>query len=310
MRIYLSELSLRRTIRERNLAVADLPAFVRGHGYDGLELSDRTLLGHDAGVRRAFTASRRQAGIGFVFDICCDLTYSDVAATGREVEHVLTMIDVAGELEAEAARIWLGGQWLSLQRLKKRPAAGQASHAATTRKAPGRLQRALSSRWLADAAHAVRSRLPSRVLGARAKLARAVSALRHIVPRAEAAGLPLAIENHWGLSSRPENILAVLAEVSSDFLGTCPDFGNFPRDVERYEALRRLAPHAVLVHAKSAHFDDSGEERQIDYRRCLAILRESGFAGPFTIEFVGAGDELEGCARTRELLRANWPAAG
>ncbi len=146
------------------------------------------------------------------------------------------------------------------------------------------------------------------MIGARAKIDRAVSSLRRIVPRAEAVGLPLAIENHWGLSSRPENILAVLTEVSSDFLGTCPDLGNFPRDVDSYEALHWLAPHATLVHAKSARFDPSGQERDIDYPRCLSILRESGFAGPFTIEFVGAGDELEGCHRTRELLRENWPA--
>lgn len=307
MRIYLSELSLRRTIRERDLRVAELPAFVREHGYDGLELSDRTPLGYDSDARRAFSTHRGRAGIGFVFDISCDLTRSDDAAAGREVEHVLRMIDVAGELEAEAARIWLGGQFLSLQRLKKRTPPGRAGSSKAKRKKPGFVQLAMSSAWLADTAHAVRLRLPSRVIGARSKIERAVSALRRIVPRAESLNLPLAIENHWGLSSRPENILAVLAGVASDLLGTCPDFGNFPRDVDRYEALRQLAPHATLVHAKSARFDPSGQEREIDYPRCLAILRGSGFSGPFTVEFVGAGDELEGCARTRELLRENWP---
>lgn len=310
MRFYLSELSLRRTIRQRGLVVADLPAFARDSGFDGLELSDRTLLSCDAGGRRAFSANRHRANCGFVFGIGCDLTRSDPQASDPEVDHVLGMIELARELDAEAARIWLGGQSLSLQRLRRRPAPGPRIADRAPHEPAGHIQRTLSSRWLADAAHAVRVRLPARVLGERRKLLRAVAALRRIMPRAEEAGLHLAIQNHWGLSSRPENILAVLIEVPSQYLGTCPDFGNFPRQIDRYEALRRLAPRALLVHAQSARFDALGKELEIDYPRCLGILRASGYAGPFTVKYVGPGDELAGCALTRELLRASWAAAG
>ncbi len=97
-----------------------------------------------------------------------------------------------------------------------------------------------------------------------------------------------------------------MREVRSNYLGTCPDFGNFPRGVDRYDALRLLAPSALVVHAKSAYFMANGEERNIDYGRCLRILREAGYDGVFSIEYVGRGDELGGCALTRQLLQRHW----
>ncbi len=54
-KIYLSELSLKRTLASEQLALTELPDFIRGHGYDGLELFDRRL----AGVERSESAGVR-----------------------------------------------------------------------------------------------------------------------------------------------------------------------------------------------------------------------------------------------------------
>ena len=38
----------------------------------------------------------------------------------------------------------------------------------------------------------------------------------------------LALENHWGLTTRPENLLRIYKEVRSPWLGINLDTGNFP----------------------------------------------------------------------------------
>ena len=58
------------------------------------------------------------------------------------------------------------------------------------------------------------------------------------------------IENHWGLSSDPDSLLAVIKKVNDPLLGTLPDFGNFPPEIDRYDAVRRMMPYAKAVSAK------------------------------------------------------------
>jgi sugar phosphate isomerase/epimerase len=156
------------------------------------------------------------------------------------------------------------------------------------------------------AAHAVRRTLPSASTGLTEKLERAINALNELMPVAAAHRLPVVIENHWGISSRPENIVAIIEAVKSPWLGTCPDFWNFPRDVDPYEGLKILAPKALHVQAKSARFRENGEEMNFDYKRALAILHDCGYDGTVAIEYQGGGRDLEGCVRTRELILKHW----
>lgn len=118
--------------------------------------------------------------------------------------------------------------------------------------------------------------------------------------------IPMGIENHWGISSRPENIMKIVREIDSPLLGTCPDFGNFPQDVDRYEGLETLAAKAMHVHAKSRCFGRTGEEKQIDYKRCLQILQKNGYDDTLTVEYEGAGNDLKGCLKTKALIQMNW----
>ncbi len=306
MKIYLSELSIRRTIRERSLTPSGLPAFVTGLGFAGVEISDRTLARFDAAELQRFRAACAARGCGFVLDVSCDLTYEGPESQRREVEHVTRMIELGQRLGARCAKIWLGGQSVSLQRLRRRRREAAPGSPSRGKRSPGPLSRALSSRPVAGVAHALRRRLPSRVPGAELKIERAITALRKIVPRAVELDVRLAIENHWGVSSRPANILRAIEAVGSPYLGVCPDFGNLPRDVDLYRALRLLASRTFLVHAKSARFTPDGEERQIDYRRCLRILRDRDYDGVITVEYLGGGDELLGSARTRALILKYW----
>ncbi|MFQ5824566.1 MAG: hypothetical protein ACE5JB_10965 [bacterium] len=67
-----------------------------------------------------------------------------------------------------------------------------------------------------------------------------------------------------------------------------------------------LSIKALHVHAKSFDFDTNGEERYLDYQRCLQILKDSGYDGTITVEYEGAGDALKGCLQTRDLILKYW----
>ncbi len=96
-----------------------------------------------------------------------------------------------------------------------------------------------------------------------------VECIRACLPDAETAGVVLALENHWGLSTRVENLLKIYKDVNSPWLGINLDTGNWPGDP--YEGIAALAPYADdrpgedvlrrrrLVHARSrlpAHRED------------------------------------------------------
>ncbi len=133
-------------------------------------------------------------------------------------------------------------------------------------------------------------------------LQRAIDGYRELVKTAEETGVKLLIENHGGVSGNPDNIVKMIEEVGSDYLGACPDFGNFPAEI-RYEGLKKIAKYAVIVHAKAYNFDESGEETTIDFERCIGIFKSLGFDGYYSVEYEGEGDEREGVKKSLALLK-------
>jgi len=122
---------------------------------------------------------------------------------------------------------------------------------------------------------------------------------------AEAAerGVMLLIENHWGLSADPAAIVTIVEAANTPWLGTLPDFGNFPDEI-RYAGLAQIAPYARAVHAKFYDFAPDGSQPRLDIARCVEILRAAGYQGSWGIEYEGKGDEHEGIVRSRDMLRA------
>ena len=137
-------------------------------------------------------------------------------------------------------------------------------------------------------------------------LERVIDGLRQAVKLAQAAGIRLALENHWGLTTEPAAMLRVVQEVNSPWLGVCLDLGNFP-PAQRLAGVELLAPYAIHAHAKAGQFTANGEETQIDYRTELAILSQAGYRGPLVIEYEGDGDPAAGIQRTRDLVMRHWP---
>ncbi|HVC35786.1 MAG TPA: sugar phosphate isomerase/epimerase family protein [Chloroflexota bacterium] len=135
----------------------------------------------------------------------------------------------------------------------------------------------------------------------------AIASYNQLADYAEPRGVKLGLENHGGISADPRNMLALVEGVGMHRFGTLPDFGNFAPEV-RYAGLAAIAPHALVVHAKTYDLDASGNVPEFDFARCLRIVREAGYDGYLSIEFEGNGDQYAGVQKTIELIRRVDPA--
>jgi sugar phosphate isomerase/epimerase len=120
---------------------------------------------------------------------------------------------------------------------------------------------------------------------------------------ARMAGLHVLIENHWGLSSDPDAIVALMKKVGKSNFGTLPDLGNFPQEVDRYEAVKKMMPYARGVSFKCYDFGTDGKETTIDMDRMMKIVQEAGYKGFVGIEYEGKRvSELEGAQAGKKFL--------
>jgi L-ribulose-5-phosphate 3-epimerase len=128
--------------------------------------------------------------------------------------------------------------------------------------------------------------------------------LRALCEAADPFGINVIIENHWGLSSQWPWLMGVMKDVGHARVGTLPDFGNFPDDVDRFESVAKMMPVARGVSAKSYDFNAAtGEHVQFDFSRMLAIVKDAGYRGRIGIEYEGKTlDEPAGIRATRDLL--------
>ena len=128
----------------------------------------------------------------------------------------------------------------------------------------------------------------------------AIDGYARLVDYAAPRGVTIAMENHGGFSADRATAETILARVPG--LATSPDFGNFKPE-ERDDFLAAMAPRAAIVHAKTLDFDAAGRMPAFDFARCVRIVAATGFAGYYSVEFEGKGDQLDGVRRSLALLR-------
>lgn len=134
-------------------------------------------------------------------------------------------------------------------------------------------------------------------------IARCADSFADLCALARPDKLNVLIENHWGLSSDPESLLAVIKKVNDPLLGTLPDFGNFPPEVDRYDAVRQMMPYAKAVSAKCYDFGPDGEDSKTDYGKMMKVVLDAGYHGFVGIEYEGKNDdEIAGVKACQKLL--------
>ena len=87
-------------------------------------------------------------------------------------------------------------------------------------------------------------------------------------------------------------LASVIKKVDLPNCGTLPDFGrtfNFDmgngRHYDPYKGIAELMPSARDVSAKTRKFDARGNDTEIDFRRMMKVVVDSGYRGYVGIEY-------------------------
>ena len=131
-----------------------------------------------------------------------------------------------------------------------------------------------------------------------------IDSIEQCLPKAEGCGVILALENHWGLTYSSEGVNRIVESINSDWLKVTMDCGNFLSDI--YDNLQKIAPHTVLVHAKTYFGGGEWYTLDIDYSKVAEILSAVDFKGYVSIEFEGKENPLTGMPKSIEMIRNSW----
>lgn len=131
-----------------------------------------------------------------------------------------------------------------------------------------------------------------------------IEAMKQLIPTAEKCGVVLGLENHWGLGLTPEGVMKVVDAVKSPWLQVTLDTGNFLEDP--YGRLEKLAPHTVLLQAKTYFGEGRWYTLDLDYARIAAIMKKANYRGYVSLEFEGKEDPMTAVPKSLELLRKHF----
>jgi sugar phosphate isomerase/epimerase len=128
-----------------------------------------------------------------------------------------------------------------------------------------------------------------------------IECINECLPHAEATGVVMALENHWGLTTSVPGLLRIYKGVNSPWLGINLDTGNFFG--EPYSQLEKLAPHASIVQAKTYYGGGVYYTLEPDFKRIASILRNAGFKGWVSLEMEGKEDAQTAVPKSLKVLR-------
>jgi sugar phosphate isomerase/epimerase len=240
-------------------------------GFDGVEILHRGMASEEPEYIAGLKKLAFRNGLALpMLSIHQDFVSPDPAERQKDVDHTKRCIDLAARLGIPCIRL-NSGRWNTirsfddLMKVKgdEPPIEGHTEDEAIT--------------WCVDAIHAC-------------------------LPAAEKAGVMLALENHWGLTTRPETLLRIYEMVRSPWLGINLDTGNFPGDP--YPGIELLAPHAVIVQAKTYYGGGEWYTLDLDYARIAGILRKANFQGWVSLEMEGKEDAATAVPKSLQALRA------
>lgn len=129
-----------------------------------------------------------------------------------------------------------------------------------------------------------------------------IDAIHRSCEYAGSRGIILALENHGGIVSTPDQILAIVREVKSDWFGVNLDTGNF-HGPDPYAELARVAPYAAVVQVKTEVTVGKGPGREADLGRIVKILRDVNYRGFVALEYEGSDDARQVVPKYLKQLR-------
>ena len=311
--------SLVRDVLGRKIDLLELPDLAAKFGFKGVEWLDRLMPSFDPVYWDELNAAQNQAGLKTAaFSLSMDLSAGPQAVAAQK-DRAQAIISLCPRLGVKALRVSIGGHGpVSLARL-----------ILFTQKGGDREGEPEALSCLGRGLYKLMLRLPRkpRHAGHRADplaLQSAAWSLQPLSRQAANLGIIMGVENHFGLTSHPEDLLALLDLVAGDpanrtghgnqnagwaerspmsgsGLGVCLDTGNHPVELDPAVAARLLAPHAVHVHWKIKSDPPTKDELQVLAFHANA-LKAAGFSGLISVEYEGPGYGLTGAKAGLDLL--------
>jgi len=131
---------------------------------------------------------------------------------------------------------------------------------------------------------------------------RCLEAFHECCEHAGQYGIYLALENHGGITATPEQMLALVRAVKSDWFGINLDTGNF-HTADPYADLARIAPYAVVTQIKTEIQRAGKQKEQADLKRLIQMLRDVNYRGYVALEYEAAEDPKIAVPRHLQTLR-------
>ena len=129
-----------------------------------------------------------------------------------------------------------------------------------------------------------------------------VDAIQRACEYAGTRGIILALENHGGIVSTPDQILSIVREVKSEWFGVNLDTGNF-HSADPYADLARLAPYAVVVQVKVEVTPAGRPKQRADLARVVKLLRDAHYRGFVALEHEADEDPNQTVPQYLQQLR-------
>lgn len=122
-----------------------------------------------------------------------------------------------------------------------------------------------------------------------------------ILARAREHGLQLLIENHWGASKVPDNVVRIIDAAPG--LKLLLDTHNWAEGMKE-EGWQKCSKYAASVHVKTFMFDENGNDPTVNIPKAIQYLLDSGYKGCWGVESVPKdGDEYGAAEKTIALIR-------
>lgn len=314
MPLLLHAWSLRRETLAGQIRPKDLPDLAAEAGLDGIEWLDHLLPSYDRADWQALGRASAAAGLGpGALSISLRLA-APATLLAEQLDRAKRMLGQCADLGVDRVRISLGGG--------PRPGRGRLlDRLEGLRPAADRAVRPLGG--LVRLAYVVHSRLgrsgppqpgPLPPRADALALQRAAWALQPLARQARDLGLSLNIENHWGLTTHPEDLLDLIElawqtglEARDGLgapLGVCLDTGNWHPQIDPAAAAELLAAKVGMVHFKLYGNDEAGLPRGLAGQ--LAALKASGYGGGFSLEYEGPGAGMDGVRAGAALFKTLW----
>ncbi|KIX14055.1 sugar phosphate isomerase/epimerase family protein [Dethiosulfatarculus sandiegensis] len=306
MEILLHAVSVNRALLTGSLKLAELPALAVRAGFSGVEWLDRHMPCFDLSKWQSLADAQKGAGLKHsAMSLSLELT-GDKATSAEQVKRAIKILELSRVLNVKAVRVSVGGNGpLSVSRALL--FVDRLSSAKRRSLRP--LGRAGKAAYLMACLVMNRKKAVQSSLANPDKLKIAAKLLQPLAKCASSMGITMGIENHFGLTTHPGDLLS-LVELTGHNMGVCLDIGNFHHKKECQKACTMLAPKAVHVHFSTHDPHPAPKAVKLGYPLALAALRRNGYQGLFSVEYKGGTCNLAGSIAAARLLERWWPEKG